>query len=331
MTTAWKQLGSEEARDRWDRMILTFPEQTVFQTYGWGSYKRELGWEPMYWLAEGVQGEPLAMAQSLAYRYPLGTAVVWCRGGPVGDPRLWNQDLRQSIAQALRCKRLYMRISSDRAISKEDAAAMAANGWRKPLSPLSTDRSLWIDPSPGEPDLLAGLSANWRHNLNRGRKKSSARLWANPSGAELSRVYESMQAYKGLTQQHSREDLDALFKRLNDKISLFRCDDEQGRLIAFRACAIHGASAWDLLAASAPEGRKAYASYSLLWAVLEDCRRKGVKRYDLGGVDPDGVKGVYDFKRGTGAKDIEFLGEWDWAGSQALRWLANWAIKRKQP
>jgi len=54
-----------------------------------------------------------------------------------------------------------------------------------------------------------------------------------------------------------------------------------------------------------------------------------VEHYDLGGIDPHENPGVYKFKRQTGARPIEFLGEWDWATSSWLRWLGNWAIWRR--
>lgn len=326
----WRLLDEEEARRRWDALLLEFPDQTVFQTCDWAAYKRNMGWTALFFLAEETGGRARAMALVLAKLYPLKTAVVWCRGGPVGEPVLWNRELRESVKQALGAARLFFRLSSCRKLAPAEASALAAAGWRKPPTLLGGGRTIWVDLDRPAGESLSALSSNWRHNLNRGQKKNAVRAWTDASPAALAEIYESMQDYKAIAVQHTAEDLRALFKNLGARIALLRCDDEAGRPIAFRAAAINGDWAWDLLAASTPEGRKRYASYALLWALLQRCRELGARRYDLTDVDPVGIKGVYDFKKGTGGQEVELLGEWDWASSPLLRWGANWMIGRKK-
>ena len=89
-------------------------------------------------------------------------------------------------------------------------------------------------------------------------------------------------------------------------------------------------TAWDLLAAAGAQARKVYASHATLWALLEECNRKGLSWCDLSGVDPVHNKGVYDFKQGTGADPVEYLGEWEWACPRLCRLPANWLIGRRR-
>jgi lipid II:glycine glycyltransferase (peptidoglycan interpeptide bridge formation enzyme) len=49
----------------------------------------------------------------------------------------------------------------------------------------------------------------------------------------------------------------------------------------------------------------------------------------MGGIDPENNKGVYHFKKGTGAKEIRYLGEWEWSNSEMFRKVANWGIRYK--
>ena len=55
-----------------------------------------------------------------------------------------------------------------------------------------------------------------------------------------------------------------------------------------------------------------------------------MRYYDLGGIDLWQNPGVYTFKKETGARQIEYLGEWDWASQPWLRLFGNWAIWQKQ-
>ena len=101
-------------------------------------------------------------------------------------------------------------------------------------------------------------------------------------------------------------------------------------MIALRGCGILGEKAWDLFAAAAPPARKVYASHALLWALTSECRERGVSRYDLSGIDPSSNKGVYDFKKGTGAYPLKYAGEWEWSNRPLLCHMANLAMRYKK-
>ena len=92
----------------------------------------------------------------------------------------------------------------------------------------------------------------------------------------------------------------------------------------------HLAQAFDLLAAANPSARKVYASHELLWQLFNDCFEKGILRYDLGGVDPQQNKGVFDFKKGTGAELFTYLGEWEAASPKWVKSIANCMLHLKR-
>jgi lipid II:glycine glycyltransferase (peptidoglycan interpeptide bridge formation enzyme) len=207
---------------------------------------------------------------------------------------------------------------------------MHANGWHRTLWPLNPNATMLLDLSSDEETLRSRLSRNWAHNLRRGEKRCpTVRPWTNADPEELVHIYREMEAYKGLQRQYSEPELRSLLTHLKDNILLYRTDGEDGLPSALRACAVLGNSACDLLAASGQEARRSYATYALLWTLLTQCRERGVTSYDLGGVDPVGARGVYDFKKGTGAKHRQFLGEWDWSRPALLRPAACLAIRLK--
>ena len=45
--------------------------------------------------------------------------------------------------------------------------------------------------------------------------------------------------------------------------------------------------------------------------LIQACKNAGVEHYELMGVDFENNEGVYHFKKGTGARLIEYLGEWN--------------------
>jgi lipid II:glycine glycyltransferase (peptidoglycan interpeptide bridge formation enzyme) len=114
-------------------------------------------------------------------------------------------------------------------------------------------------------------------------------------------------------------------------VVVHRCVGADGTTLAMRAAALVGDVAVDLLAATSVAGRTSYAAYATCWSLVEDCARRGAARYDLAGVDKVRNKGVYDFKRGTGAREVRYLGEWDAASPAPLRVLARRMIQRQRP
>ena len=56
-------------------------------------------------------------------------------------------------------------------------------------------------------------------------------------------------------------------------------------------------------------GRKYNANYLLLWNAILESKKKGLKWFDLGGLNKNTPKGVAHFKRGTNAIPFELIGE----------------------
>ena len=141
-------------------------------------------------------------------------------------------------------------------------------------------------------------------------------------------IYREMEALKSLPIQQTKQTLERMVGTLGDKLIVYRCLDPDGKLTCFRAAALFGNRAWDMLAGATGLARKTYASYATLWALTNHCQKLGAAIYDLSGVDPVHNKGVFDFKSGIGSEIVECLGEWEWASHPLLARLANWFIAR---
>lgn len=316
----WRAFGGSDAD--WDAALADLPGADAFQSSAWARHKADAGWRPVRLRTEG------AAVQALAKSFPGGARVLWARGGPVGEPEAWDRGLREALAREAGGGFVYGRVCSYREADPGAERGLWASGWARPARPLDRNMTYVLDLSPGPDALRSGLSSNWGHNARRAEKRVEVRDWADPDPAEMEAVYLAMESYKGLGAQHRAPALASLVRALGPALLLKRAVVE-GRTVGFRACAVFGGRAVDLLAATDAEGRKVYASYGLLLSLLLDARRAGAKAYDLGGADPDAAKGVSDFKKGTGARLVETLGEWDFASPDAIRGAAGALISWK--
>jgi len=327
----WELLTNETASRIWDVNLARFADCSPFQSYAFGQYHQNLGWQPRHWAATDEKGDIIAMCLGLLRPFPLGFGMLWCVGGPVGDVQTWDDSLRQTILATTGLKRLYLRFRCDRERTVADALFLNHHGWSRSISPMTSSFSMELDLTGGEDDLFSNLNRRWRRNLrSAGQNDFKIKFCANPDVEEISRVYAEMEARKNLPAQFSPEKLENLFKKAAGNLIFYRCEDESGNLISFRGCLTIGNRACDYLAAATEKGLETRASYAVLWKIFQHCREQGIEFYDLGGIDPWANPGVYTFKKETGAREVEFLGEWDWATSPALRFLGNWAIGRRQ-
>jgi hypothetical protein len=310
----------------WDDLMRSFENYTVFQSHSWGEYQADLGWYPMKLV--GCKGSDVhAMTQILVKKYLFNLAVVWIPGGPVGD-LLYLDDLRRAITSFVGTRFIYCRLNLMSEYSISVQGNLIFNGWKKSFFPLLSGFSLIYNPSTNEDVRQVKCSRNWRHNLRRSFKRELiTSVWQNPDPNEMMMIYKEMQNYKQLREQTSHVKIRSLIKAFgSERLVLVRCDDASGNLLSFRGALVDREKGWDVLAATSISGRKVYASHATFWELMKQLASRNVICYDMGGVDLINCPGVTDFKKGTGAQDFRYVGEWDFAKPFILRYIANLII-----
>ena len=325
----WELFDDEVAQKTWNRNLTHFDEFTYFQSYEWGEHRRGFGWTPMRWVAYNEEREIVSMAQALYRSYGFGIGAVWASGGPVGDISTWGEGFRRVAMKSTGARFLYYRIFANRKATQEDCNVLESLGWVRCAGKLRSGLSAKLRLDRDMDAVHREMSGNWKRNLRRASKRDlTVEEWIEPDIEEMSALYGSMENYKGIDEQFSRAELESIFRNLKDHIVLYRCESSEGRLVALRGCLVLGRKAWDLFAATDVPGRKIYASYSLLWRIFDHCQQIGVQEYDLMGIDPAANPGVSNFKQGTGAEFVEYLGEWEWCSNRFIKWGANIAARR---
>jgi lipid II:glycine glycyltransferase (peptidoglycan interpeptide bridge formation enzyme) len=325
----WFPSSLDETLDSWDAQLLRLSGHSLYQSLAWGRYKRIRGWTPQYFRAS-AGGRIVGMLQALVRMYPGRTAIVWCPGGPVGELDACIPALRQQLPALIGARALYWRSSFLRVRMKEDESFLRAEGWMRPRSIVGAHMTSVWDLRQDESDLLAGLNRNWRYSLRQAHKANlQVERITDPPVRELAQICRAMHVAKGVRAAVRETEIAALFDALGDRCVLFACRNTAGRLVAFHSCGIFGRRAWELFAATSDEGRQTGASFAVLWSLVLYCRERGITDYDLAGLDPANAPGVADFKRWTGAGDVEWLGEWEWSTSPLLSRIVSLTLRNR--
>lgn len=295
---------------QWDAQILNLDSPCVYQSASWARHRANFGWRAIRFVSETNS----CYAQVL-YKSVFKHAVAWIPGGPLGDLTELNTNLVAIIQQVTKNSRVYVRFNSLNTSDERSEQVLLTNRWRQAATKLSSGLSLNYALEKDEAARRSALSTNWSRNLRRGESRNALPyLWTQASVETISDLYRQLSEYKDLTESSEIPNATTISSLVNDcktELRIFRCDDETGRPLSMRGALVFGDKAWDIFAAVSPQGRKQYSSHVTTWALFNYCASEHCTTYDLSGIDPINNKGVYDFKRGTGATEVKYIGEWE--------------------
>ena len=171
-------------------------------------------------------------------------------------------------------------------------------------------QTIWLDLRQDEDALLKDLDPKWRGKLRKAQKKNLQIDW-DENGRHFSwlldvyardkkqRNYDgpSVELLKALAQSFGPEK--------NMLIGRTMMDNKPCAAILVLC---HGASATYQIGWASLEGRDNAAHSLLLWQVLGLLKAKGIKDFDLGGVNDGSASGVKQFKQGMGGALVSLPG-----------------------
>lgn len=329
MTSGWNEWSGTP--DEWEAALLRFEDANIYQSWRWGLHRTEFGWKVTR-LAHYSNDIVTSLAQILHRNAtPLAT-LCWIPGGPVGDLEVCNTALISCIRKLFPAPVLYIHMSAMTEYRDELVSSLQMHGWSKPRSMLNSDKTLIYDIYPEATRRRENLSKNWSRNLSRGEQRDLVvSEWTNPTVQQIASLTDEMNQYKHLrtNQQDLGRTTESLLRNFGNDIVMVKCTNKDGDLLALRGAIKFSHKAFDMFAAATPAGRKEYASNLCFWKLIELCERDGITRYDLSGVDPQGNPGVYNFKKGIGAIDFTYLGEWSYSRPRVVRTVISRMIARR--
>ncbi|HEX7674826.1 MAG TPA: peptidoglycan bridge formation glycyltransferase FemA/FemB family protein [Bdellovibrio sp.] len=309
----------------WNHYLTALSYFSIYQTYEWGEVKKNDGWYVVRLIGFDRDQETYSMAQIFVKKLPFGGVFFWCPGGVMGKDLGLNM---KSLKKILKFRFYYFRCSfHDPDIS---LSVLEKLGWRKPTYSMNSNLAMALSLEASEEDLLMQMSSNWRHNLKRFEKKEvMVEPWIDPDASTLFAYYQKFESLKKLSQQHSQASIEETIKKFGRNLIIYRAFNKDGELLALRGYILAGTRALDWYAISTESGRSCYASYGVLWRIIRDAKTRGILFYDLSGVDPVGNAGVYNFKKGAGAYEVRYPGEFEKASFFLLKIVVNFLLKKR--
>ena len=267
-------------------------------------------------------GEAVGFASVRIKPIPLlGGGLAYLHGGPATrrtdenfSSAVWEACLGE-IARHYARRKLTVRVSAP--VEQGASGGLDADyrdlGFKRSAN---GGRTIALDLSPSLDELRASLAGKWRTDLRRGERGDLrvVRSSAPEDIAQLQPMLADLAAQKrfGLAQDaefYARAARHAVPDEPPPFVAHLAYAGD--RLVGGHIGAFTGDTAVYLLGAVDPVGREERAAFLLQWAVIEHARERGLKRYDLGGIDPDANPDVYRFKGRMGGQEVERPAVWE--------------------
>lgn len=328
MTQAYQPITLENKQ--WDAFVDS-RDGHILQTARWAQLKRAFDWQDQQ-VALAHLGDTLPQAVTLMlYRsLPLNLSrLAYVPRGPVMD---WNNAAMRDamLAQLTNAARangaFAIKFEPDLDDTPENRAMLTTLGLRESHQTVQPPRTILIDVSGDEDDILMRMSQSTRRKVRTPYKKGVTFRHGTVHDIEtFSAVIEETSERNdfGVHSQKYYQMAYALFGRPG-KVTLILAEWE-GKTLGAIMCYAQGSRAWYFYGASASIERNRMATYGLQWEAIKWARQKGCRWYDMWGIPDedeetledqfqrrdDGLWGVYGFKRGFGGVVSRSVGAWD--------------------
>lgn len=315
----------------------------ILQTTPWGQFKANFGWTPET-LQLGAQN-----ALVLFRRLPLGFTLAYVPRGPQAQ---WERpaELRELVTALDQvCRRhraICLKFEPDLPDTIAHHQTLSAQGFRPSPHPVQPRRSIVIDLSGTEDEVLGRMKQKTRYNVRLAAKKDVT--CAPVQTPEALEKFVALMTVTGARDGFAVHSADYYRQAYAQFHPLGQCElflaEYQGQPLAGVMAFLYGEWAWYFYGASSDQERQRMAPYLAQWEAMRWAKARGARYYDLWGVpDEDeavleaefenrheGLWGVYRFKRGWGGQLTRTVGAWDRVYQPLLYQAYVWYLKRRQ-
>lgn len=278
-------------KEEWDKKIGAFKMAQFLQSWEWGEFQKRLNRK--IWRLD-INGVYILVIKMIL---PLGKSYLYI-------PRI-NFELNQDTISSLRS----LAKSEDCIFIKIEPVSQNLDklGFVK-VKNIQPNKTLLLDLSKNEEQLLDEMHQKWRYNIRLAAKKGV--------NLKLCQEEEFVKFYDLVVDTFRRKQK-KLFNRTyynklyQDHLTKVYFAERKGKILCANMIVFYGDSVTYLYGGSAPDDKNLMAPHLLQWEIIKLAKSMGYKYYDFWGIDEVKWPGVTRFKKGFGGFEVEYAGSWD--------------------
>lgn len=317
-------------KDKWEQQAREFADYSIYQTWPYQQVRAENSDQSLSRAAVlDENGNVSTMCQvRIKHIILLGIRIGYVQWGPLLRGKDGKLKCNAATLETLRDAYLGAKVNILRVVPnvyKEEFGAkvtemLETSGFR--IVPSVKHYHTMMFPTDISADeMRRQLHYSWRKQLKRAeqtgldlREGSDLRYFSILE--QLYRASVRRKGFKGLDPEEFIQAQQMLSdnEKMNVVVAYFN-----GQPVAAHASSYLGDTAVGILAASNEKGLELGASYLVWWRTLLAAKSAGMRRYDLGGIDPKNNPTVYQFKQRMGAHEVFHIGAFEAHSSTVTR------------
>jgi len=295
-------------RDEWDSAVNSLLGHPM-QLWGWGETKAAHNWTVDRVLVNDAAGELVGTAQILLRKLPAPfRSLAYLARGPQSLPGR-EIDVLDAVAQYVKAthKSVALSMEPDWDDDSVVTASLPAAGWQRSTSTILIPRTLILDLTRSEDELLGAMAKKTRQYIRKSSRE--ALVYREITADELPKCLE---VYKETARRanfgiHGERYYQDIYNNLGTASPVYAAFDGED-VVAFLWLAASDATAFELYGGMTDAGSNLRANFSLKWFAIQEMKARGITRYDFNGLLNDGVS---KFKFGFADHENMLAGTWD--------------------
>jgi Acetyltransferase (GNAT) domain len=311
-------------RERWRRLASEFRDHNYRQCWEYAEAMARRTGAKTEQLCVNRRGRPLGLASLRIRSLPgMSTGIAYVSGGPLvrqgeadASESALETVLGELVSEYVDRRRLVLRVAptiGDGEWNRAQERCFLKSGFR-PREELRRYNTILVDLARPLEDVRAGFAKKWRYTLGRSeRAEIEVAEGIDPTLMDdFQGLFGEFVARKSFAVDLGADFYAGVQAELHESERLYvAIASIDGKPAAGVVATLLGDTAVYLLGASNEAGRRAKAGYLLQWKAIEAASARNLRWYDLGGIDPDGNPGVYEFKSRMGGTELSAPGPYE--------------------
>jgi len=277
-------------KEQWDKQIGSQRQSQFLQSWEWGEFQQRLGRKIWHF---DLNGDFVLI---IKMNLPWGKNYLYIPRTNCNFDEIKINFLKELAKQE---NSIFIKI--------EPLNQALGNFGFKKVKPVQPAKTLMLDLSKSEEELLAEMHQKTRYNIHLAEKK----------GVKLTeaKVEEFPIFYDLLVDTYRRKGKklygrDYFHKLYHDHLTKIYCAEYLGKILCANLIVFWGDTVTYLHGGSSEKDKNIMAPHLLQWLTIKKAKELGYKYYDMWGIE-ERYPGVARFKRGFGGGEVDYAGAWD--------------------
>lgn len=317
-------------KKQWQQYASRFADYSIYQTWPYQQVRAEMDGQKLSSVViKDEKGQVVTMSQvRMKYFRPLGLKIGYIQWGPLFRDKDGEIACSIQALQKLRETYLAKKVNVFRVVPNVELnstglefASMLQSAGFEHVECSKPYLTMMIPLEDCEEKIRQRLHRSWRRGLIKAEGNGiNIKESADSKYFEiLQKMYVQAKQRKGFKGLNPEEFVMTQGMLSNEEKMNVITAYWEGEPVASHASSHLGDTAVGTLAACSEKGLECSASYLVWWRTFLAAKKAGMKKYDLGGIDPDNNPTVYQFKSRMGGKEQFHIGVFEACANGAIR------------